>query len=177
MSLNSHGALLPYISIKRRSVLSDTYWSRILILWVIISFRHKVGHCGCKITLQTRHEVPARPQTWHENCCNCRRRQNFESAYSLTLHAQRIVINNTESLEGSNLPWNASVNIHQTTWYYIPDDSHIRTNHRENLKPHLLESYLHAIRQNILGIQRKCRNMPVRLQEVKKFRRICHPER
>jgi len=41
---------------------------------------------------------------------------------------------------------------------------------------YLLESYLHAIRQYILCIQGKCRNMPVRLQEVKKLRWICHPE-
>lgn len=40
----------------------------------------------------------------------------------------------------------------------------------------LLESYLHTLRQYILCIQGKCRNMPVRLQEVKKLRWICHPE-
>ena len=41
---------------------------------------------------------------------------------------------------------------------------------------YLLESYLHTICQYILCIQGKCRNMPVRLQEVKKLRWICHPE-
>lgn len=41
---------------------------------------------------------------------------------------------------------------------------------------YLLESYLHTFRQYILCIQGKCRNMPVRFQEVKKLRWICHPE-
>ena len=41
---------------------------------------------------------------------------------------------------------------------------------------YLLESYLNTICQYVLCIQGKCRNMPIRLQEVKKLRRICHPE-
>jgi hypothetical protein len=29
-----------------------------------------------------------------------------------------------------------SINIHKTTWHYIPEDSHLHTYHCENLKSH-----------------------------------------
>jgi hypothetical protein len=35
------------------------------------------------------------------------------------------------------------VNFHQTTWRYNPEDSHLRINHRENLKSYIIILYLH----------------------------------
>jgi hypothetical protein len=36
----------------------------------------------------------------------------------------------------------ASVNLHQTTWRNNPEDSHLHTRHRQNLKSHLGRSYV-----------------------------------
>jgi hypothetical protein len=43
------------------------------------------------------------------------------------------------------------VNLHQSTRRYNPEDSHLRTHRRENLKPHNITEY-YPVSQNIIRL-------------------------